>query len=108
VEAPTPWELHRNYESLRTDVRQGFAGLNTRLDRVPTEQTLTALIARLDDRVSGAESDVAGLQADLKAERTARQMEQAANRRMMIGAVLAGVVSLAVMLVSSLIGGGVA
>lgn len=107
MEAPSPWELHRNYETLRADVRHGFAGVNTRLDKVPTEATMTAMIGELTRRQADTETDVTNLQAELKAERQARVADQNANRRMVVGAVLAAVLSLAVMLVSSLIGGGV-
>jgi len=42
-EEPTPWELHRNYEQLRTDVREGFAQINGRLDQMPTTAVLNSL-----------------------------------------------------------------
>jgi hypothetical protein len=102
MDAPSPWELQRNYDRLREDVRSGFASMNTRLDRVPTAETLTALIGRLDDRLAKAEKDVGDLEVALQRERDNR----GADRRLVVGSILAAVGSLVVMIVSSLIGGG--
>lgn len=101
MEAPTPWELQRNYEALRGDMRDGFQGMNARLDRVPTADTLTALIARLDDRVAANERHVAEVRAELQREKDSR----AQDRRLVIGAILTAAGSLAVMIVSALISG---
>lgn len=103
---PTAWELQRNYQALRDDVRNGFNQMNARLDKLPTGELVTQIIAALEHRVKEAEADVLRLENDIKEERKARTEATAANRRIVIGAALAGVVSVIVTVVSPLLTGG--
>jgi hypothetical protein len=89
---PTNWELKRNYESLRADVREGFNQVNTRLDKMPSSEVFTALLGELQRRVLDVEQDVANDQQNRKSD-----------RRLVAGAILAGVVSLVTQFVTSLL-----
>lgn len=97
---PSPWELQRNYQRLESAVQSGFAQVNTRLDKLPTGELVTSFIANLEHRVKEAEADVQRLESDIKEERRAR----AADRRIVIGAALAALGSLIVVVVSSVMG----
>lgn len=110
---PTAGELARIGDRLRADMRDGFNSINARLDKLPSSELVTQLVANLEHRVREAESKVARvekdaenkitrLEDDIKDERKAR----AADRRLVIGAVLAGVVSVIVTIASPLLTGG--
>lgn len=77
-EAPTNWELKRNYETLRADMRDGFDSVNRRLDKMPSSEVFTALLDGLQRRITAVEQDVA-----------ADQQNRRSDRRLVIGAVLA-------------------
>lgn len=80
---PTNWELKRNYEGLRADMRDGFHQINSRLDKMPNGEVFAALLSGLEHRVREVEQDVANDQQTRKAD-----------RRLVIGALLAGAVSI--------------
>lgn len=92
ADEPTPWELKRNYDSLRADMRDGFNQINQRLDKMPSEAVFTALLNGLERRVHDVEQDVSNDQQSRKSD-----------RRLVIGAVLAGVVSIAAQIISSIL-----
>lgn len=92
---PTAWELARNYQQLRADMRDGFSGMNTRLDKLPSGELVTSLIAALEHRVQEAEAKVRRL-----------EQERSADRRVVISATLVGIVSIIVSVVSPLLTGG--
>lgn len=65
VDEPTPGELSRLIGSLRGDVRNGFAAVNTRLDKFVTTELFSADQRRVDERLKD-------LADDITAEREAR------------------------------------
>ncbi len=73
-EAPGGWELKRSNEQLRQDVRDGFSGLNARLDKLVTADAFAAEQRRVDDRLKD-------LSDDIVQERTARLAAHADEKR---------------------------
>lgn len=63
---PGPWELQRSHEQLRSDMREGFAGINARLDRLVSSEAFVAEQRRVDDRLNR-------ITIDIEAERQARK-----------------------------------
>jgi hypothetical protein len=59
ADEPGGWELKRFNEQLRQDMREGFAGLNTRLDKVVTTEAFTAEQRRVDDKIRDLAEDIA-------------------------------------------------
>lgn len=92
ADEPTNWELKRNYESLRDDMRQGFNQVNSRLDKMPSSEVFTALLGELQRRVLDVEQDVAN-----------DQQLRRSDRRLVVGAVLAGVVSILAQIITSVL-----
>ena len=95
ADEPTNWELKRNYESLRADMRDGFNQINSRLDKMPSSEVFAALLNGLERRVHDVEQDVASDQQSRKSD-----------KRLVIGALLAGGVSILVSLISNLLSAG--
>jgi hypothetical protein len=89
---PTNWELKRNYEGLRADVREGFNQVNSRLDRMPSSELFTEMLRGLERRIHDVEQDVANDQQGRKAD-----------KRLVIGAILAAVGSVLVQLISGVL-----
>lgn len=89
---PTNWELKRNYEGLRADMRDGFNQINQRLDKMPSSELFAEMLRGLERRVHDVEQDVANDQQSRKSD-----------RRLVIGAVLAGAVSILVQIVTGLL-----
>ena len=89
---PTPWELKRNYEGLRADMRDGFAQINSRLDKMPNAEVYANLFQGLERRFSEVERDLLNDQQSRKAD-----------RRLVIGAVLAGVVSILTQIITNVL-----
>lgn len=84
-------ELGRRYDQLRADIREDFAGINTRLDQMPTQQLLTALLDRRAAQIDRHTDDIAELKEHRKTDSTARQADRDRDKRNMqflIGAVL--------------------
>jgi len=92
ADEPTNWELKRNYESLRADMRDGFNQINTRLDKMPSAELYAALIQGLERRIHDIEQDVANDQQTRKSD-----------RRLVIGALLAGAVSILVQFITNVL-----
>ena len=65
TEPPGGWELQRSLEQLRADSREGFKGLNERLDKLVSQDAFQAEQRRRDEQI-------ADLRADIAEERTAR------------------------------------
>lgn len=89
---PTNWELKRNYEGLRADMRDGFNQINQRLDKMPSSEVFAALLSGLERRVHDVEQDVA-----------ADQQNRRSDRRLVIGAALAAGGSIIVQIISGLL-----
>jgi len=51
ADEPTAWELQRSQEQIRADVREGFKGLNARLDKLVSSETLGLVTHRVDERI---------------------------------------------------------
>lgn len=95
ADEPTNWELKRNYEGLRIDVRDGFQQINQRLDKMPSSEVFAALLSGLERRVHDVEQDVANDQQTRKSD-----------KRLVIGALLAGGVSILVSIITNLLAAG--
>lgn len=67
-EPPGNWELQRSLNKLSTDLKDGLAGINGRLDSMVTEGVYGAEQRRVDDRLKD-------LADDISAERDARKSE---------------------------------
>lgn len=74
AEEPGGWELRRALEQQRTDMREGFAQINARLDRLVSQDAFTAEQRRVDDRLKDLADDIA-------AEKVARQQAILDERR---------------------------
>jgi phage shock protein A len=79
-DSPTPWELQRQIDRLRADLKddigQLIAGLQASNDRGEnhvTETGLAALLGRYDDRIKGLGEDLAEERAYRKADIVAEQ-----------------------------------
>lgn len=74
-EAPGGWELQRALEQQRIDMKEGFAQLNNRLDKLVSAEAFTAEQRRVDEKF-------VDMQGDLQDERTAREraIHEADNR----------------------------
>ncbi|HEY9415886.1 MAG TPA: hypothetical protein VIQ30_14075 [Pseudonocardia sp.] len=89
---PTNWELKRNYEGLRADMRDGFNQINQRLDKMPSSEVFTALLSGLERRVHDVEEDIANDKQDRKAD-----------KRLVIGALATGAISILVSIITNLL-----
>lgn len=77
ADEPGGWELRRSLDKQAEDIRDGFAQLNARLDKLVSAETHSSDLRRVDDRLADLASDIAAEQsarvAALADERTARQ-----------------------------------
>jgi len=89
---PTNWELKRNYEGLRADMRDGFNQINQRLDKMPSSEVFAALLQNLERRVHDVEQDFANDQA-----------RRVSDRRLVVGAVLAAIGTLLTQVITSVL-----
>lgn len=89
---PTNWELKRNYESLRADMRDGFNQINQRLDKMPSSEVFTALLGEVQRRVNDVEKDLA-----------TDQQNRRSDRRIVIGAALAAAGSILVQIITGIL-----
>lgn len=71
---PGGWELRRALDETRKDMRDGFAGLNQRLDKLVSTDAFNAEQRRVDERLK----DIAD---DLAAEASARQAGDADQQK---------------------------
>ena len=98
ADEPTPWELHRTVEALRRTVEAGFNALNTRLDRVVTNDLFQAYQAAVQRQFDDHESEIAAL----KAERDAEKAQRSGDRKLIVTAVFTAFVSPLVILLIQL------
>lgn len=89
---PTNWELKRNYEGLRADMREGFNQVNQRLDKMPSSEVFAALLQNLERRVHDVEQDFAN-----------DQQRRTSDRRLVVGAVLAAIGTLLTQVITSVL-----
>lgn len=88
---PGPWELQRSHEQLRADMREGFAGINSRLDRLVSSESFVAEQRRVDDRLNRITIDI---EAERQARKEGDQDQQkaldklVANQRWLVAAVI--------------------
>jgi hypothetical protein len=59
VDEPGGWELRRALDETRKDMRDGFAQLNQRLDKLVTTDAFNAEQRRVDDRLKDLADDIA-------------------------------------------------
>lgn len=74
TQEPGPWELQRTHEQLRADMREGFAQLNSRLDRLVSTDAFAAEQRRVDEKLKDLADDIA-------AEREQRQIAIGSEKR---------------------------
>ena len=78
VDEPGGWELQRALEQQRTDIREGFAQLNQRLDKLVPQDAFTAEQRRVDDRLKDLADDIAAYDKRMREalidERKAREV----------------------------------
>lgn len=84
ADEPGGWELKRALEQHRTDMREGFAELNKRLDKVVSADAFAAEQRRVDDRhkdlQAGIAAEAAARQSALDREREERKAGDAAQQ----------------------------
>ena len=95
VEEPRPAELSRRIDDIRDEFREGLKGLNERLDRMPTNDLLTAYLASTNGQVEGLrtglselKAHVATVESGLRAEIDAQEKKAIDAKRWAIGALL--------------------
>lgn len=76
-QAPGPWELRRAIDQIRDDQREGFASINSRLDRLVSADAFAAEQRRMDEKIAGerqrTDEKIAALTDDLTKEAAARK-----------------------------------
>ncbi len=55
---PKGWELQRSLEQIRNDQRDGFAGINSRIDRLVSTDAFNAEQRRVDDSLKAIANDI--------------------------------------------------
>ncbi|MFI6595010.1 hypothetical protein ACIBHX_02110 [Nonomuraea sp. NPDC050536] len=98
ADEPTPWELHRTVEALRRTVEAGFNSLNSRLDRVVTNDLFQAYQASVQRQFDDHEREIAAL----KAERDADKSQRTNDRKLIITAVFTAFIAPLVLLLIQL------
>jgi len=91
---------------LRSDLRDDFAAVHTRLDTLVSRELHEAQLARLGDRVDvvrdradAVRADLDRLVAAIETDRRAAADRRATDRRMVIGSVIAAVLSVVVQII---------
>ena len=79
-EPPGNWELQRSLNKLSTDLKDGLAGINSRLDSMVTTGVYGAEQRRVDDRLKDLADDIGSERESRKTEIAAvmAQMERTA------------------------------
>lgn len=93
-DAPTPWELQRTLAAIREDMREGFKGLNQRLDRNVSVELFSAFQEAVQAKFADTEKDIAAIQAAREAE----TKQRASDRRLILAAVFTSVLAPLVLL----------
>jgi hypothetical protein len=69
ADEPTPWEHQRTLAAIREDMREGFKGLNLRLDRVVSIELFNAHLESERGRHEEHEKDISEIKRDIEAIR---------------------------------------
>ena len=88
-DAPTPWELQRTLSAIREDMREGFKGLNQRLDRNVSVELFGAFQEAVQVKFTEVEKDV----AEIKAARDSEVKQRSSDRRLILAAVFTSVLA---------------
>ncbi len=97
---PGGWELHRDIQGLSDDLKSLRTELNARLDKMPTQDLMSASLAQYTVQVASLADDLMELKAQREAdvrEHKADRDRERRERQWLIGAVL---VPLAISLMS--------
>lgn len=81
TEPPTPSELDRRLGRLESQLTDGLAQLNKRLDSFPTEQTIIALFQVRDTQITAQAKAIAELTKELDQERRDRERADAQEKQ---------------------------
>lgn len=86
VDEPGGWELKRALEQQRTDIRDSFAQLNARLDKLVTTEAFAAEQRRVDDKFRDMAKSIGEAKASsvdaMNDERQARKDGDAAQQKL--------------------------
>lgn len=84
ADEPTHWELSRRLDAQEKRLEQGLAAIASRLDELPSEKTLLALLATRDAHMQALADDVRAVEKAVAAEARARDIaiakEEAARK----------------------------
>lgn len=98
MDEPSPWELQRTLAAIREDMREGFKGLNQRLDKHVSVDLFNAHLEADRSRHEEHEKDLAAVVA----EREADKRQRASDRRMIWMAVFTSILAPLFLLLISL------
>lgn len=73
ADEPTHWELSRRLDAQEKRLEQGLASIASRLDELPSEKTLLALLATRDAHMQALADDVRAVEKAVAAEARARE-----------------------------------
>lgn len=106
---PTPWELHRSMEALRRSVEGGFNSLNSRLDRVVSNELFQAYQANVQRQFDDLKRELGDLKtehdteiAGIRAERETEKSQRASDRKLIVTAVFTAFIAPLVLLLVQL------
>jgi ABC-type nickel/cobalt efflux system permease component RcnA len=98
ADEPSPWELQRTLAAIREDMREGFKGLNQRLDKHVTTELFNAHLEAERSRHEEHKEDIAAIATAHEADKRQR----ATDRRMIWMAVFTSILApLVLLLISS-------
>lgn len=75
ADEPTPGELSRRINDVREEVRSGMTGINARLDKMPTNELLTAYLQATTSQIEGLQSVVTEVKTELGTAKTSWKAE---------------------------------
>lgn len=93
---PTLGEVVRTLARIERDLGTRLDQITARLDRVITVELYEAHQAAVDRRITEAETEIADMKKQREIERQRDDDRQAANRRMIVGALIGAALSLIV------------
>jgi t-SNARE complex subunit (syntaxin) len=93
--------IGREIAQFRKDVKDDFTELRSDLAGLVSREVHDAHLGRVNDRVTNVEKSVERLVGALEADKTANTERRAADRRMVVGAMLAAALSIVVDVVSA-------
>jgi len=98
ADEPSPWELQRTLAAIREDMREGFKGLNQRLDKHVSVDLFNAHLEADRSRHEEHEKDI----SEIRAERKTDKQQRASDRRMIWAALFTSIIApLFLLLISS-------